>query len=106
METAIRMKLDLVVLILNDSAYGMIKWKQSAMGFTNFGLDYSNPDFCKYAESYGASGYKLQPEDDLHTVLKQKLNTKGVHLVDVPVDYSENERVLIQELGKKLCLLD
>ena len=105
-ETAIRMKLDLVILILNDSAYGMIKWKQSAMGFTNFGLDFNNPDFCKYAESYGANGYKLKPEDDLHEVLSNKLNTPGVHLIDVPVDYSENERVLIQELGEKLCHLD
>ncbi|PWI48497.1 acetolactate synthase large subunit [Candidatus Heimdallarchaeota archaeon B3_Heim] len=106
LETAVRMKLDLVILILNDSAYGMIKWKQSAMGFTNFGLGFSNPDFCKYAESYGATGYKLQPEDDLHVVLKQKLNTPGVHLIDVPVDYSDNERVLIQELGERLCLLE
>ena len=105
-ETAIRMKLDLVILILNDSAYGMIKWKQSAMGFPNFGLDFKNPDFCKYAESYGATGYKLKPEDDLHEILRNKLNTPGVHLIDVPIDYSENERVLIQELGENVCLLD
>ena len=84
----------------------MIKWKQSAMGFINFGLDFNNPDFCKYAESYGANGYKLKPEDDLYEVLRTKLNTPGVHLIDVPVDYSENERVLIQELGEKLCHLD
>jgi acetolactate synthase-1/2/3 large subunit len=106
LETAVRLKLDLVVLILNDSAYGMIKWKQSAAGFTNYGLDFHNPDFCKYAESYGASGYKIKPEDDLQSVLKQKLNIPGVHLIDVPVDYSENERVLIQELGEKICLLE
>ncbi|MHA2277901.1 MAG: acetolactate synthase large subunit [Candidatus Kariarchaeaceae archaeon] len=106
LETAVRLNLDLVVLILNDSAYGMIKWKQKAMGFEDFGLDFANPDFCKYAESYGAKGYKLTPQDDLQEILSQTLDTPGVHLIDVPVDYSDNERVLIQDLGEKLCLLD
>jgi len=106
LETAVRLNLNLVVLILNDGAYGMIKWKQTASGFQNFGLDFSNPDFCKYAESYGAHGRKLMPDDDLQIVLSELLNTPGVHLLDVPVDYSENERVLIQELGERLCLMD
>jgi acetolactate synthase-1/2/3 large subunit len=56
METAVRLGLNLTVLILNDSAYGMIRWKQANMGFKDFGLTYNNPDFVKYAESYGASG--------------------------------------------------
>lgn len=48
-----------MVLILNDGAYGMIKWKQANMGFDNFGLDYGNPDFVQYANSYGANGHRV-----------------------------------------------
>ena len=60
LETAIRLKMQLVILILRDNAYGMIKWKQSHLGFENFGLDYGNPDFVKYAESYGAVGHRVE----------------------------------------------
>ena len=59
METAVRLKLNLTVLILRDDAYGMIRWKQANMGFKDFGLTYGNPDFVKYAESYGASGHRV-----------------------------------------------
>ena len=105
LETAIRLDLDLVVLILNDSAYGMIKWKQKARDFGDFGLDFKNPDFVKYAESYGAHGHVLKSTDELKTLLKQCLDSKGIHIIDVPVDYSENEKVLIEELQEKVCLL-
>src|SRR6185437_2103643 len=54
METAVRLKLNLVILILEDSAYGMIRWKQAVDNFPDFGLTFGNPDFVKYAESYGA----------------------------------------------------
>jgi len=104
-ETALRLKLDLTVLILNDSAYGMIKWKQKAKNFGEFGLDFNNPNFLKYAESYGAQGHFLANTDDLKPLLEKCLNDKGVHIIDVPVDYSENEKVLIRELQEKVCLL-
>ncbi len=97
-ETAVRLGLDLVVLILRDDAYGMIKWKQAGMGLPEFGLDYGNPDFVKYAESYGASGWRAGSAEELPALLGKCLNSPGVHLVEVPVDYSENERVLIEEL--------
>ena len=105
METAVRLKLDLVVLILRDNAYGMIKWKQAGMGFEDFGLDYGNPDFVKYAESYGAHGHRLESTEQLSVLLKNCLDAPGVHLFEVPVDYSENERVLIEELNAKTCIL-
>ncbi len=105
METAVRLKLDLVILILRDNAYGMIKWKQTGMGFKNFGLDYGNPDFVKYAEAYGAKGHRVGSSDQLVQILHDCLNSPGVHLVEVPVDYSENERVLIEELNKKTAVL-
>jgi acetolactate synthase-1/2/3 large subunit len=105
LETAVRLKMDLVVIILCDNAYGMIKWKQAGMGFKSFGLDYGNPDFVKYAESYGASGHKIKSSTQLPILLKECLNTPGVHLIEVPVDYSENEKVLIDELEAKTCIL-
>jgi len=104
-ETAVRLGLDLVVVILRDNAYGMIKWKQAGMGFDNFGLDYGNPDFVKYAESYGACGKRVGSNRELFTVLDECLNSKGVHIVEVPVDYSENEKVLIDELQNLTCEL-
>lgn len=101
LETAVRLKLDLVVLILNDNAYGMIKWKQSGMGFDNWGLDYTNPDFVKYAESYGATGHRAESTKGLLGLMKQCLDSKGVHLIEVPVDYSDNVRALITELEER-----
>ena len=59
LETAVRLKLDIVILILRDNAYGMIKWKQAHMGLSDFGLDYGNPDFVAYADSYGAHGHRV-----------------------------------------------
>lgn len=99
-ETSVRLKLDLVVLILNDSAYGMIKWKQANMGFEDFGLDFKNPDFIKYADSYGAKGHRLSSADELMPLLQTCLDQGGVHLIDAPVDYSENDFILNQELPK------
>ncbi len=104
-ETAVRLKLDLVVVILRDDAYGMIKWKQSGMGFKNWGLDYGNPDFVKYAQSYGAFGHRIGSNSELISKLKECINSKGVHLIEVPVDYSENEKVLIKELNNLTCEL-
>ena len=105
METAVRLQLNLVILVLRDNAYGMIKWKQAGMGFQEFGLDYGNPDFVNYAESYGANGHRVEQATQLSTMLQSCLESPGVHLIEVPVDYSENEHVLIQELNAKTCLL-
>ena len=105
METAVRLKLNLIVLILRDNSYGMIKWKQSNMGFPNWGLDFGNPDFVKYAESYGAHGHRVASAEGLAPLLEQCYQAGGVHLVEAPVDYSENDRILnheIKELSAKL----
>ena len=105
LETAVRLKMNLVVLILNDSAYGMIKWKQANMGFKNWGLDYGNPDFVKYAESYGAKGHRVNSAEELLTTMQSCLSTEGVHLIDTPVDYSENDRILNREIAQKSKLV-
>jgi len=105
LETAVRIKLDLIVMVLNDNAFGMIKWKQANMGFDNFGLDIGNPDFVKYAESYGAHGHRVGKDTDVAQLLEQCLATSGVHLVEVPIDYSDNDRILNQEIKEKSRLL-
>src|SRR5215208_1059765 len=102
METAVRLKLNLVVLILEDSAYGMIRWKQAVDKFPDWGLTFGNPDFVKYAESYGAKGTRVTATEDLVPALEAAFRWGGVHLVVVPIDYSENTRVLVEELGNKV----
>ncbi len=94
LETAVRLDLDLVIIILNDSAYGMIKWKQEGMGFENFGLDFNNPNFVTYAESFGAIGHRAESAADFQRVLRECLDGKGVHVIDLPVDYSLNHSIL------------
>ena len=98
LETAVRLKLNLVVLVLEDRAYGMIRWKQEVDKFSNFGLDFGNPDFVAYAKSYGAKGSRVGKVSELSTMLESAFSEGGVHLVVVPVDYSENMRVLVNEL--------
>ena len=105
METAVRIGLDLVVIILNDNAYGMIKWKQEGMGFENFGLDYNNPDFVKYAESYGATGHRPSSHQEFTETLQKVLSSKGVHLIDLAVDYSLNHAILNEGLKDKICIV-
>ena len=100
LETAVRLRLNLVVLILQDNAYGMIRWKQAVESFTDWGLTFGNPDFAKYAESYGAKGSQVESADGLVPALEAAFKGGGVHLVAVPVDYSENKRVLVHELRR------
>ena len=98
METAVRLKLNITVLILNDNSYGMIRWKQANMGFEDWGLTYGNPDFVKYAESYGAKGHRVTSAEMLPGLLQECLGTDGVHLIDCPVDYVDNDRILNKEI--------
>jgi acetolactate synthase-1/2/3 large subunit len=101
LETAVRLKLSLVVLILEDSAYGMIRWKQAVDNFADWGLTFNNPDFVKYADAYGARGARVAATDELVPVLNAAFKAGGVHLVAVPIDYSENVRVLVDELKSR-----
>jgi acetolactate synthase-1/2/3 large subunit len=101
METAVRLRLNLVVVILNDSAYGMIRWKQAVDGFPDFGMSFGNPDFVLYAQAYGAKGSRVRAVEDLVPTLEAAFAGGGVHLVDVPIDYSENTRVLVDELRNR-----
>jgi len=98
LETAVRLGVHIVVLILEDDAYGMIQWKQAAMGFASYGLEFGNPDFVRYAESYGAHGHLVTETAGLRGVLERALRTPGVHVIQIPVDYSDNDRILNHEI--------
>ena len=102
LETAVRLKLNLVVLIIQDDAYGMIRWKQAVDNFADWGLSFGNPDFVKYAEAYGAKGRRVESAEGLVPTLEAAFSEGGVQLVTVPVDYSENSRVLVEELRNRV----
>jgi len=97
LETAKRLGLDLTILVLTDNAYGMIAWKQAGMSLPDFGLTFGNPDFVKYSQAYGLTGHRLDDSHNLKDVLELAHSTGGVHLIEVPIDYTDN-----QYLGKKL----
>jgi len=100
-ETALRMNVPVVILIWNDFGYGLIEWKQ----MTTFGrpshVRFNNPDFAKYAQSFGAKGYKITHADELMPVLQQALADNTVSIIDCPVDYSENMK-LTEKLGEMI----
>jgi len=90
LETAVRERVPYVVLIWNDSGYGLIEWKQRAQLGRTFGVRFTNPDFVKYAESFGARGYRVTSADELLPILRRALEDPVVSVIDCPVDYSEN----------------
>lgn len=105
LETAGRLGLNLVVVVLNDGGYGMIKWKQGQEGLGDFGLDFGNPDFVNQARSYGATGHRVGSAGEFAPLLEKCLGDRGVHVIEVPVDYSVNSCILtceIKDLSEKL----
>ncbi len=101
-ETAMRYQIAIVIMIWNDSAYGLIKWHQQRRFGRTGNISFTNPDFVKYAESFGAKGYRVESADALLPTLQQALADNTVVIVDVPVDYSENMK-LTEKLGKLVC---
>src|SRR5271166_1551915 len=100
LETAVRLRLDLVVLVLQDDAYGMIRWKQATDGFADFGMTFGNPDFVAFARAHHAGSARVETAEGLVPALERAFQVGGVQLVAVPIDYSENTRVLVDELRK------
>jgi acetolactate synthase-1/2/3 large subunit len=92
-ETAMRVGAPFVVLIWNDAEYGLITWHQ----LRHFGrashTAFRNPDLVKYAESFGATGYRVERAADLVPTLRKALQDPTVAIVDCPVDYSENMKL-------------
>jgi len=100
-ETALRLNVAIVILIWNDSAYGLIEWKQMSQFGRAAHVAFKNPDFAKYAQSFGAKGYKITHADELMPVICQALTDNTVSIIDCPVDYSENLK-LTEKLGEMI----
>jgi len=98
LETAVRLKLNLITIIFNDSGYGMIKWKQAGQDLSNFALDFNNPDFVMYANSYGATGHRIASSEELIPTMEKAFADGGVHVIDLPIDYSQNTKTLLDDL--------
>ncbi len=92
-ETIVRMKLDMVIVVLNNSNYGMIKWKQEDAGFGDYGLDFGNPDFVKLAESFGARGVKVEKKWDFKWALEESLKQKGLTIIDLDFEYPRDGKI-------------
>jgi acetolactate synthase-1/2/3 large subunit len=92
-ETALRMNTPFVILIWNDSEYGLITWHQLRTFGRPSHIAFKNPDFVKYAESFGAKGYRVEKTADLLPTLKRALVENTVVIIDCPVDYSENMKL-------------
>ena len=102
LETAVRMKTPIVVLVWNDSGYGLIKWKQMNQFGRPSHVDFGNPDFVQLAESFGAVGMRVESADTLLPTLRKALESDSVVVIDCPVDYRENLK-LTAALGEMVC---
>lgn len=97
-ETAVREDIPLVVLVWVDRAYGLIKWKMDMELGRHEEVDFTNPDFVQYAESFGATGHRITAADQIRPVLEESFAAGGVHVIECPVDYREND-ALTDRLG-------
>lgn len=92
-ETAVRMNVPIVVLVMRDDSYGLIKWKQDDRFGDHCFVDFTNPDFVKMAESMHAVGLRVDKTEDLKDVLEQAFASCKVCIIDCPVDYAENTKL-------------
>jgi acetolactate synthase-1/2/3 large subunit len=93
LETAVRMKLNMAIVLFNDNSYNLIKWKAMKKFGTSHGVDFTNPDFIKLAESFGAVGMRLKTAKDFEPMLKEALTKDVPVIIDVPIDYSDNDLI-------------
>lgn len=94
LETAVRMKLNLVLVVLHNNSYGMIKWKQDNSGFWDFWLDFGNPDFVKLAESFWANGFAVIRKEDFKPTLEKAMKTPWLSVIDLAFDYPRDGKIL------------
>lgn len=92
-ETSVRLKIPFVTIIFNDSSYGLIKWKQNDRFGEHCYVDFTNPDFVKFAESMGVKGYRIESAQQLIPTLQEAFAQQGSAIIDCPVDYSENVKL-------------
>jgi acetolactate synthase-1/2/3 large subunit len=98
LETARRVGADVTVVVWRDDGYGLIDWKQRNEFGRPFGVDFGNPDFVGFAESFGVAGFRVGTASELYPTLMRALDTPGPSVVEVPIDYRENLR-LTERLG-------
>lgn len=102
LETAVRLRLPIVIVIFNDFGYGLIQWKQLGKYKREYGVSFGNPDFVKFAESFGAKGYRPEEAGEVLPALREALRQDVPAVVDVRVDYGENFK-LTERLGQMIC---
>ena len=100
-ETALRMGTPFVTLVFNDSSYGLIKWKEEDRYGEHFFVDFTNPDFVKFAESMHAKGYRINSAEELLPTLEEAFRQQVPVIIDCPVDYGENGK--LTEHLKEIC---
>jgi len=94
LETAKRLGLPLVVLIFRDDGYGSIRWKQEQRFQRTAGVDFGNPDFVQLAAAFGCRGFRVESAPQLAPILKEALAHPAPAVIDCPVDYRENDRLV------------
>ena len=102
METARRLNANIVAMVWEDHAYGLIAWKQQNEFGRHTPLSFGNPDWTKLADAFGWAGYRCEDSRKLKDTLEQAFAAKGPALVVIPVDYRKNE-ILTQRLGNIAC---
>ena len=102
LETVVRLGVPITVVVLRDGKYGVIQRHMDTRLGRHFGVDFGNPDFAAYAESFGVRGYRVERAGDLLPALRSSLESAGPSLIDCPIDYRENEK-LSQALGEVIC---
>lgn len=101
-ETALRLNVPIIILIWNDSEYGLITWHQMKVFGRKSNTEFKNPDFVKYAESFGAKGYRVESAGQLESTIRQAIADNTVVVIDCPVDYSVNMEFTAR-MGKLVC---
>ena len=92
LETAVRFQLPIIHLIWNDGKYNMVEFQEEMKYGRSSGVDFGPVDFVKYAESFGARGYRVDGKESFEQTLKQVLEEvkHGPILIDIPIDYKDN----------------
>ena len=94
LETAVRLKCDLVHLVWIDGAYDMVRFQQIAKYGRSSCVEFGPVDVVKFAEAFGAKGFMIESPDQISTVLKNALEMQGPVVVGVPVDYRDNRQLM------------
>jgi acetolactate synthase-1/2/3 large subunit len=93
LETAVRLKLNMTVIVFRDGGYDMVAFQQKLLYGRTSGTEFGNPDIVKYAESLGCVGLRVSNLQELVPTLRRGLETSGVAVVDIPTDYSKNVEI-------------